>query len=302
MQSYKASILKGSILALSAAILWGLSGTFSQFLFQQKGVGVQWLVTIRLLASGLLLLFYAALIQKQHLWLVWKNKKDICALITFSIFGMVAIQYTYFAAIRFSNAGTATVLQYAGPGMIAIFLAIKNKQWPTWNTILAISLATIGTILLVTHGNFHTLVISKAALILGLASAISLAIYTLQPIRLLRHYKATVTIGWAMFLGGLLFSFIKAPWQISGTWDCNAVISAIFIILFGTITAFTLYLSSVKLIGGQMASLLASAEPLSATLLAVWWLHTPFTLIDWIGSLCIISTVFLLSLSGNRPK
>ena len=300
MQSNKASSIKGSLLAIAAAIFWGLSGTFSQFLFQKKGVDVQWLVTIRLSISGILLLLYAALIQKQDLWQIWKQKRDIVALITFSILGMVAIQYTYFAAIQYSNAGTATVLQYAGPVMIAIFLAIKNKKWPNKPTTLAILLATIGTILLVTHGDFQKLVISRPALLFGLASAVSLAIYTLQPIRLLTQHKSTVVIGWAMLLGGLLFSFIKAPWQASGIWDIYTVLSTIFIILFGTLISFTLYLSSVKLIGGQMTSLLASAEPLSATLIAVWWLHTPFTLIDWIGSICIISTVFFLSLSVRQ--
>jgi len=41
--------------------------------------------------------------------------------------------------------------------------------------------------------------------------------------------------------------------------------------------------------------LLASTEPLAATLLAVYWLDVPFLLIDWVGSLCIISTVGLLA-------
>ncbi len=58
---------------------------------------------------------------------------------------------------------------------------------------------------------------------------------------------------------------------------------------------FYVCLPAVKIIGGQEASLLASAEPLSATVIAVLWLQVPFGLTDWIGSGLIIATVFLLS-------
>jgi drug/metabolite transporter (DMT)-like permease len=68
-----------------------------------------------------------------------------------------------------------------------------------------------------------------------------------------------------------------------------------FIIIFGTLIAFYSYLNAVKLIGGQKTSLLASAEPLVAVILSVIWLKTPFTYVDWIGTICIISTVFLLT-------
>lgn len=287
-------------MAITAAVFWGFSGTFCQFLFQRRGVSVEWLVSVRMLGAGILLLGYAGVVQGQALRSIFKVKKDLIALLTFTLFGMVAVQYTYFAAIRYSNAGTATVLQYSGPAMIAIFLAFKNRRLPGVKTLVAILLATVGTTLLVTHGNFGTLMISKRALIMGLLSAVALALYTLQPLRLLSVYKSAVVVGWAMLLGGVIFCLIHAPWQLEGLWDMPAISATIFIIVFGTTLAFMLYLSAVKKIGGQMTSLLASAEPLSATILAVIWLHTSFLLMDWLGSLMIISTVFLLSTSKSK--
>ena len=140
----------------------------------------------------------------------------------------------------------------------------------------------------------------RPALFLGLASAVALAVYTLQPIALLSKYKPAIVIGWGMFCGGLAFSFVKTPWDIEGQWDAYTYIYTILIILFGTLIAFTLYLIAVKTIGAQKASLLASAEPLSAALLAVYWLQTPFYLMDWIGGLCVISTVFLLGKNSGK--
>ena len=252
-----------------------------------------------MLISGICLLLFAKFIEKSDLFSIWKNKKDAIQLIVFSITGMLAVQYTYFAAIKHSNAATATVLQYAGPVVIAIYLAFKNKKIPLMIEFLAIILAVVGTFLLVTHGNIDSLSISGTALFFGLASAVALAIYTLQPVKLLSKYKSSVVIGWGMLCGGFVFGFVKSPFSVEGTWDFQTYWYTAFIVIFGTLIAFYAYLTAVQIIGGQKTSLLASMEPLSATVLAVLWLNVSFSAIDWIGSLLIISTVFLLS---KKPK
>lgn len=287
--------MKGFVLAIVGATLWGVSGTFGQFLFQQRGVNVEWLITVRMLISGSLLLLFSSARDFKGSISILKNKKDFLQLVVFSITGMVAVQYTYFAAIKHSNAATATILQFAGPVLIAIYLALKNRRWPRSLEILSIGLAVFGTFLLVTHGDIDALSISKMAFIMGIASAVALAIYTLQPVSLLKKYDSGVVVGWGMLIGGIAFSLIKAPWQVEGIWDNYTFISAAFIIVFGTLIAFYTYLTAVKLIGGQKSSLLASAEPLSAALLSVIWLKVSFHAIDWVGGLCIISTVFILS-------
>ncbi|WP_427873441.1 DMT family transporter [Flavobacterium sp. MMS24-S5] len=294
------SIFKGFLLAIIAAIFWGISGTFGQFLFQERRINVEWLITVRMLVSGIILLFYSKISEKTALFEIWKSKKDAFQLLLFSIAGMLSVQYTYFAAIKHSNAATATILQFCGPIIIAVYLALKFKKLPKAKETLAIILAVTGTVLLVTHGNLNKLAISGTALFFGLSSAVALAIYTLQPAKLLHKYKPSVVIGWGMFCGGFAFSFIKAPWQIEGQWDSLTFLYTALIIVFGTLIAFTFYLNSVKIIGAQKASLLASAEPLAATILAVYWLKTPFSVIDWMGSLLIISTVFLLSKSTEK--
>jgi|SRR5690606_17393582 len=285
---------KGILLGIIAAALWGISGTLGQFLFQQRGINVEWLITLRLLLSGFGLLLLAKS-MKNNIFTIWTNQKDAIQIVIFSIMGMIGVQYTYFAAIKHSNAATATVLQFAGPIFIAIYLALKYRRLPKKLELLAILLAVTGTFLLVTRGNFNSLSISGTALFFGIASAITLAIYTLQPKTLLSKYNSALVVGWGMLIGGIIFSFVKAPWQVEGDWDIKTVLSAAFIIIFGTLIAFYAYLNAVKIIGGQKTSLLASAEPLVAVILSVIWLKTPFSIIEGIGSLCIISTVFLLT-------
>jgi drug/metabolite transporter (DMT)-like permease len=287
---------KGIILGILAATLWGISGTLGQFLFEEKEINVEWLITIRLLISGICLLLFAKY-RKNDLFKIWTNKKDSVQLIVFSIVGMLGVQYTYFAAIKNSNAATATVLQFIGPILIAIYLAIKYRKLPKRIEIVAIVLAVLGTFLLVTHGKLNSLSISPLALFLGLASAATLAIYSLQAKELLIKYNSTVIVGWAMLIGEIVFSFVKAPWQIEGKWDLESLLSIIFVVFLATLVAFYSYLTATKIIGPQKASLVASVEPLVTVVLSVTWLNIPFQTIDWIGSLCIISTIFLLSRS-----
>lgn len=296
------NVLKGFCLAVLAALFWGVSGTFAQFLFQQRGINIEWMITIRLLVSGFCLLLFAKFGENTSLFEIWKDRKDAIQLIIFSITGMLAVQYTYFAAIKHSNAATATVLQYAGPVLIAVYLAFKNRKTPVLLEFLAIILAVLGTVLLVTHGNISSLSISGAALFFGLASAVALAVYTLQPIPLLSKYKSSVVIGWGMLCAGVVFSFVKAPWSVEGVWDSQSFGYTFFIVIFGTLIAFYAYLSAVKIIGGQKTSLLASMEPLSATVLAVLWLNVSYSASDWIGSIFIISTVFLLSIKSKKRR
>ena len=295
----KSAHFKGFSLAIIASVLWGISGTFAQFLFQRRGINVEWLITTRMLIAGFMLLLIAGYNKNPGLWKIWKNKKDAFQLVLFSITGILAVQYTYFAAVKHSNAATATILQYAGPVLIAVYLAFKYHRLPKFLEYLAILLAVLGTFLLVTHGNIHSLTISGMAFFYGIASAFALAVYTLQPIALLKKYSSTVIIGWGLFVGGVAFSFVKPPWNVEGNWDIYTYSYTSFIILFGTSAAFYLYLKAVQLIGGQKTSLLTSAEPLSATILAILWLNIPFETIDWIGGFCIISTVFLL---GRKEK
>jgi len=223
-------------------------------------------------------------------------------MILFAIFGMLATQFTYFVAIDHSNAATATVLQYLAPVLIMIYITIRLQKLPSIMEILAVVCALVGTFLLAAHGNIHSLSISGSALFWGLSSAVALAFYSLQPKRLLEKYDALTLIGWAMFIGGVVISFIYPPWKTEGIWNANSLCFVIFIILLGTLVPYSCYLLGIKMIGATKASLFASLEPLSSTIVSVVWLKVALIDIDYIGFVFILGTVFLLSVPFPRPK
>lgn len=293
---------KGFLLALTAAMLWGVSGTCVQYLFQHKAMNAEWLVTVRLLVAGFLLLCFTQSQKGKSIWAIWKNRKDALSLILFSILGMLAVQYTYFAAIQSSNAATATILQYIGPVIVVGYVAVKNRKRPTLFEGIAIILTLSGTFLIVTHGSLQSLSISGLALFWGIISAFALATYTLLPLNLLKKWNALLIVGWAMLLGGIAFSFVHAPWNISGQFDTNSLLLIAFIILFGSLLAFCSFMISIKIIGPTNATLLSCTEPLSSTVLAVIWLKVPFGIYDWLGTAFILTTIIILALNEKQIK
>ncbi|MHC0039120.1 DMT family transporter [Pseudoneobacillus sp. C159] len=294
---------RGMALVLIGATMWGISGTVAQYLFQHRGFSPEWLVVIRLLFSGIILLVLATSGKdRQDVFNIWKNKHDVVSLLLFSILGMLAVQYTYFAAIKHSNAATATVLQYVAPAMITFYLAAVAKRFPTPRELLIVGLALVGTFLLVTQGSIQRLSISGIALFWGLASAVALAFYTLQPYKLLAKWGSVIVIGWGMLIGGISFSFIHPPWTIEGDWSLTTFLAVAFIVLFGTLIAFYCYLESLKYITASETSLLACIEPLSAAVLSVIWLQVSFELAEWLGTAFIISTIMILSLVKNKRQ
>jgi len=287
--------IKGIILVIIGAMLWGISGTAAQYLFQKKGFSPEWLVVIRLLSSGIILLLYTFMKGEQNIWEVWKSKNDALSLIFFSVLGMLGVQYTYFAAIKYGNAATATILQYSSPVIITCYLAIRNKKIPKLKEIIAIGLAMLGTSFIITKGNIHSISISRLALFWGIASAFAAAFYTLQPRLLLRKWGSILVVGWGMLIGGISFSFIEQPWNCTGIWSTNSILAIIFVVLFGTLIAFTCFLESLNYIKPTESSILSSAEPLSAAILSVLWLHEELGIAQWIGTACIITTIIILS-------
>jgi drug/metabolite transporter (DMT)-like permease len=276
-------------------MLWGISGTVAQYLFQKKGFSPEWLVVIRLLVSGVILLLSVFVKGKQNIWKIWETKHDGLSLIFFSILGMLGVQYTYFAAIKYGNAATATILQYSSPIIITCYLAIRSKKIPDLQEIIAIGLAMLGTFFIITKGNIHNISISKLALFWGITSAFAAAFYTVQPRSLLTKWGSVLVVGWGMLIGGIAFSFIQQPWNCTGNWSITSILAIAFVVLFGTLIAFTCFLESLKYIKPTESSVLSSAEPLSAALLSVLWLHEQLGIAQWLGTACIIITIIILS-------
>lgn len=287
---------KGMIYAVIGGIFWGLAGVFGKYLFEHNGINARWLVSVRLLAAGILLLLMVTIKDGKKVFAIWKDKKNIPTVVLFAIVGMGLCQLSYYSAVELSNAGTATVIQYTGPVMIMLYFCLKFKQKPDSVQILALVMAMTGVFLLATKGDVTSLSISTEALIWGIISAVALAAYNLIPVKLMDIYGTLSVMGWGMLLAGILLSIYVKPWHLMGTWDIQGIGAIAVVVIVGTILSFSFYMEGVRLAGAQTASLLAAVEPVTATIATVVMMGISFTVPEVLGIIIIIVAASILSI------
>lgn len=213
------------------------------------------------------------LLTKKRMGDIWKNPVDRRQLLIFSVFGMLSCQYTYFAAIQYSNAGTATVLQSLAPLLILGVVCFKEKRWPRKMETGAIFCALLGVFLLSTHGDIHSMSITTLALVFGLGAAAGGAAYNLLSGDLLRHYGVYAVVGYAMLLAGVAMLPFVRPWSYAVPFDQGTVLATAGVVVIGTAIAFSLYLKGVSIVGPFMGSLLGMMEPITAVIVSLLFLH-----------------------------
>ena len=99
-----------------------------------------------------------------------------------------------------------------------------------------------------------------------------------------------------------MLSAFTRPWHVAGHWDLEAVGALAVVIVVGTVLSFSFYMEGVRMIGAAKASLLASVEPVTATVASALIMHVVFAGIDVAGILCILAAVLLLSLPGTEKR
>lgn len=290
---------RGFFYAFMAGLLWGATSPIAQFLFEDKGVTPEGLVPFRLLCSGILLLLYAKM-SRQDITAIWKERRDIPRLFAFSVFGMMGMQYFFFAAVNATNAATATIFQYLNPAILIIYFSVIYKMLPRKQEVAAVLCAVTGITIVATHGNLTTLAVSPKGIILGLILALATCFYGVLPGPLIKKYSPIVVAAWGMIVGGAVLTVLTRPWTIMVPMDIEVLGAFGAIVILGTIIPFCCYMSALKHIGSVYAGLLSSVEPVAATVVAVLFLGTTFIAVDVIGFALVLSTAFILAIPDKR--
>lgn len=296
MEQNKKHLVKGFFLTIFGAISWGFSGTCGQYLMTVKNLDSKYIANTRLFFAGLILILISILKDKKDTFKIFKNKKDTITLIVFGIFGMLACQYSYLQAIYYTNAPTATVLQFLSSVFMIIGVCLIDKRLPKKIELFAISLAVLGTFTLATHFNLNNLVITPTGFLWGIISALSVVVYSILPLKILKKYSSIIVTGFGMFIGGVFLGLIIKPWNINIDFDLMTILGLIAIIVIGTIFAFTCFLAGVSIIGPVKGSLIAGLEAISSLIFSILLLGESFGAYDLLGMALILTAVSALSL------
>lgn len=302
MVDMKKKAIPGVLLSLLSGVCWGLSGTAGQYLFGHYGVDSGWLTCVRMLVAGAVLTAVSLVKHPGALGRLFGSKSDVLRLMLFAVFGLMLSQFGYLQAIRYSNAGTATAIQYIGEAFVLIIVCLRARRLPVAAEALGLLLALAGVFLLASHGKFTSLSISPLGLFWGLLAAVALAVYTLVPGDLIPRFGNMTVTGSAMLIGGTVLTVLLRPWgnyvplDLKG-WGCMALV-----VVAGAIISYSAYLQSVVFIGSVKAGLIAASETVAAPLFTLLWLGTTFVGADYLGFACIAAMVVLLALPGLKAQ
>lgn len=285
--------VSGVLATLFGGLFWGFSGTCADFLFENYAVDTFWLTCMRQLVSGGIFLVVILFTQRENLFALLRNKRDMLIMVVFSASGVLLNQLGYLMTIRLTNAGTATVLQCLQLIIIMVYACITTRRAPRKRELAGVVLALVGTYLLATGGNPSNLAIPLEGLIVGLLAAVGAACMSIIPARLLTEYGAPVVTGMGMLLSGIVTSAFIQPWANMPALDGIGWAAFIVLAAVGSCLAYSLYMQGVKEIGSMRASLIGTIEPVSAAVTSALVLGTVFTATDIAGFAAIIVMVFL---------
>ena len=295
MQEDRKQVLRGCFYAGLGGVIWGFSGTSGQYLFSHWPISSLWLTCMRMMGGGLIFLVLALLKNRREVVELLRSPKDLALTALYGIGGLLLCQYSYMTGISHSNAATTTVLQTLTIVMVMVIACCHERKLPRWNEALSVVLALAGVFLLATGGKPGQMVLSPKGLFWGLMTAAAMTLYTLLGRPLAKRWSRDTVMAVAMTMGGVVINLGARSWQFDVSLPAKGWLLVAFIVVFGTVVTFALFLQGIRDAGPVRASILSVTEPVSAAILAFFWLGTQFTAADLLGFAAILATVFLLA-------
>lgn len=291
----------GILIVLTCGILWGISGILGQYVFSASEVTAIHLSIMRQFISGVVLLFISFFRKGPHPLSVWKNPRSIPSLLFFALAGLMGVQLTYFEAIAYSNAATGTVIQFTYIIMILLYSAFIMKKKPKSYEAVAVLCAFAGIFLIATHGSFHSLAVSRAALFWGLLSAVCFCVYCLYPQKLYDAYGLITVIGWSSLIGSFVLILLTGTYSFPHM-SLPVFAAAMGVAVFGSLIPFVIYGIGIGILGSVKASLFVTVEPISSAILTFLIFGTQFTAPDILGFLLILGSIEMVAVMTFRAE
>lgn len=284
----------GPLLIILAGCFWGSMGIFVRKLGTYGFTSIQ-IVTIRVTLAALF--FCILLLAKDRSGF----KLSVADLPLFFGLGFGSILFftvCYFTAITIMPLSTAAILLYTSPIWIMLMSMLFFHEKMTGKKLAALALAFAGCVLV---SGISGEGIALRGLLVGLGSGIGYGLYSILGTVALRKYSPyTVTA----------YTFLFAA--VGACLICNPVdmISKMvvakgqaFLLLLCVLTAivtavipFLSYTLGLRTVEASKAGILATIEPMVATLLGIIVFSEPLTIISGMGILMILAAVIILNL------
>lgn len=276
---------------LAAAALWGVIGLWNRRLMA-AGLSPASIVSVRNFGGMALLVLFFALRDRSVFRMERRHLKYFFGT---GVVSVVFFTVCYFSCQRLCSLAVASVLLYTAPSFVVLLSAALWKEPVTKKKLLALALTLVGCACVC--GVFSGgLSVTVPGVLLGLGAGFFYALYSVFGRYALAHYGPMTVTVWTFLFAGPASLLLLRPAELaaafgggSGVW-----LTALGLAVFSTAAPYILYTWGLARTEPGKASIMASLEPVVASLAGVLAFGEPMGPLTALGILCVLAGVTIL--------
>lgn len=279
------------IFVLLAGILWGMMGIYVRRL-NAAGFTTIEIVAVRSVVTALLLFLVLFFYNRKMLKICIR---DIWCFAGTGILSIVFFNYCYFKAITMTSLSVAAVLLYTAPAIVMILSAVFFHEKITAVKLIALVATFIGCVL-VTGLVGSTESLNAAGILVGLGAGLGYALYSIFSRFALERGYHSLTISFYTFVFASIGVLSLADVQkIYGACVEDIGMFGFYLVfaLVSTVIPYILYTLGLTALENSKASIIASVEPVAATVLGIVLFHEKMTVNIVTGIVLVLGAIVI---------
>lgn len=281
---------------LMAGILWGSMGLFVRQL-NAAGLYAIDVVQIRYLLATLFVGFYLLVFHRGKFKI---RLRDLWCFLGTGICSLLFFSWCYFTGMSVTTLSVMSVLLYTAPAFVMLMSSLLFHEQLTVRKLLALVLSVGGCVLVSGPGSVQ---LGLKGLLLGLGAGFGYALYSIfGRFAIVRGYDSW-TITFYSFLVCTLGCAVLSDWRtITAVLlpDAGLIGWSAAMALFTGFLANIFYTKGLEGMPSSRASILASIEPVTATLLGTLLVHEPLGWTGVAGIALVLAAIAVLSVHRSK--
>jgi len=273
---------------LASAVLWGTIGLWTRHL-TADGLSAGTLVALRNF-GGFLLLGLVMLVKDRSVFRV--KRAHLKYFFGTGVCSTGLMTTAYFRCQDLCSLSVASILLYTAPSFVVLLSAILWKEPITRKKLLALVLTLIGCACVC--GVFSgDLTATVPGILLGLGSGFFYSLYSIFGRYALRYYPPMTVIMWTFVFAGPVCLLQLQPAELAAATP-QMWLLALGMVVFGTVGPYICYTWGLARVESGKASIMASLEPVAATLTGILVFGEPMGILTLLGVACVLAGVYIL--------
>lgn len=276
---------------ISAALLWGCMGILVRTMNEGGFTSVE-VVAFRCVVTAVIMLLGMFLFKREELKIKWK---DIWCFLGTGVLSVVFFNVCYFTCMNYCPLSTAAILLYTAPAFVMVMSYFLFKEAFTKRKVLALLFAFAGCVLV--SGGFGADEIGAVGILTGLGAGFGYALYTIFGRYALERGYSSFTITTYTFLFAALGCVMIAdlPRMVNClVMEPDLIGQGILWTFLTTVAAYLLYTKGLSGMESGKASILATIEPVMATIVGALVFEEQLTVVAVLGILFVLFSSILM--------